>query len=247
VSQALSVDYEKSADEYAAHRHIHRGVYRELCERGGPDRGALVLEVGCGTGNYIRALAERVGCRAYGLDPSAAMLSHARAQTGAVTWLLGRAERLGFATGTFDLIFSVDVIHHIADKAAFYSQAAQILRPGGQVVTVTDSASIIRRREVLTGYFPETVEWELARYPRIAQVVTWMAEAGLEGKGVVSVEEPYEITRAQPFRDRAYSSLHLISENAWRAGLARLEHDLVRGPIRGVSRYACVWGRKPEA
>ena len=63
---------------------------------------------------------------------------------------------------------------------------------------------------------------------------------------VVAVEEPYGVTSAQPFRDRAYSSLHLISEEAWRAGLERLERDLARGPVRGVSRYACVWGCKPE-
>jgi hypothetical protein len=72
-----------------------------------------------------------------------------------------------------------------------------------------------------------------------------MDAAGLEALEVVEVEEPYEITRAQPFRDRAYSSLHLISVGAWRAGLERLERDLVRGPVRGVARYVCVWARKP--
>ena len=65
--------------------------------------------------------------------------------------------------------------------------------------------------------------------------------AGLE---VVTVEAPYEIASAQPFRDKAYSALHLISEDAWQAGLERLERDLARGPVRGVSRYACVWGQR---
>jgi hypothetical protein len=100
---------------------------------------------------------------------------------------------------------------------------------------------------VLAGYFPETVEPELARYPRIAQLEVWMAEAGLKGIEVIVIEEPYEITSAQPFRDRAYSSLHLISEKAWRAGLERLERDLSRGPVQGVSRYACVWGCRSRA
>ncbi len=110
---------------------------------------------------------------------------------------------------------------------------------------MTDSKDIIRRREILSGYFPETVEKELARYPRIAQLEDWMAAAGLGAFEVVVVEAPYEITDAQPYRDKAYSSLHLISEEAWRAGLARLERDLAQGPVRGMSRYACVWGRKP--
>jgi hypothetical protein len=119
------------------------------------------------------------------------------------------------------------------------------LRHGGQICTVTDSEDIIRRREILSGYFPETVEIEVARYPRITQLEAWMAQAGLVQFATATVEEPYEITDAQPFRAKAYSSVHLISEAAWQAGLERLERDLRRGPVRGVSRYACVWGRKP--
>nr|NIV32683.1 hypothetical protein [Anaerolineae bacterium] len=48
-------------------------------------------------------------------------------------------------------------------------------------------------------------------------------------------------------RDRAYSALHLIPVEAWRAGLERLERDLARGPVRGAARYACAWARKPAA
>ncbi len=73
-----------------------------------------------------------------------------------------------------------------------------------------------------------------------------MATAGLVTLDVVTVEAPYEITSAQPFRDRAYSSLRLIPDDALQAGAQRLERDLASGPIRGDSHYACVWGRKPE-
>jgi ubiquinone/menaquinone biosynthesis C-methylase UbiE len=238
------VRYDLAAGEYAAHRRIHSGVFRVLCKRGRLGAESTVLEVGCGTGNYISALAGRTSCAAWGLDPSPGMLAHAHGRAERVTWLLGRAEQLGFAGQAFTLVFSVDVIHHVADKASYYYEAARVLRPGGQVCTITDSEEIIRRREVLSGYFPETVEIELARYPRIGQLEAWMAAAGLVEPVVVTVEEPYEVTSAQAFRDKAYSSLHLISEEAWQAGLERLERDLARGPIRGASRYACLWGRK---
>ena len=160
-------------------------------------------------------------------------------------WVQGRAETLPCADDACDLIFSVDVIHHVADQAAFYREAARTLRPGGLVCTVTDSKEIIRRREILAGYFPDTVEVELARYPRIVQLEAWMAAAGLVEFALVTVMEPYELTSAQPFHGKAYSSLHLIPEDAWRAGLERLERDLARGPVQGFSRYACLWGRKP--
>jgi len=243
--QTRTVDYNQSASEYATHRMVHAGVFRELRAWTMLSPGARVLEVGCGTGNYITAVAETSGCFACGLDPSSEML--ARVSAIQVRRLLGRAEELTFANDVFDLIFSIDVIHHVGDKAAFYREAARVLAPGGRLCTVTDSADMIRRREILSGYFPETVEIELDRYPRIAQLQTWMGMAGLETFRVAAVEEQYEITSAQPFRDRAYSALRLIPMGAWRAGVERLERDLARGPIQGAARYACVWARKPVA
>jgi ubiquinone/menaquinone biosynthesis C-methylase UbiE len=244
MAQLPAIDYNQAAGSYAAHRRVHPGVFRELCERGRVRSKSKVLEVGCGTGNYVSALVGYTGCRAWGLDPFAEMLAHAGARPERVGWLLGRAEQMGFAADGLNLVFSVDVIHHVSDRTAFYREAARVLQPGGYVCTVTDSEEIIRRREVLSGYFPETVEVELARYPRLADLEKWMAEAGLAGLGTILVEEPFEISSAQPYRDKAFSSLHLISEEAWRVGLERLEQALARGPIRGSSRYACLWGRK---
>ena len=239
------VNYDQAAGSYAVHRRVHSGVLQGLYDRGGLVVDSTVLEVGCGTGNYVCALTRRFNCAAYGLDPAAGMLAHARAQPESVMWVQGRAETLPCADDACDLIFSVDVIHHVADQAAFYREAARTLRPGGLVCTVTDSKEIIRRREILAGYFPDTVEVELARYPRIPQLEAWMAAAGLVEFALVTVMEPYELASAQPFREKAYSSLHLIPEDAWRAGLERLERDLARGPVQGFSRYACLWGRKP--
>jgi ubiquinone/menaquinone biosynthesis C-methylase UbiE len=244
MAQLPAIDYNQTAGSYAAHRRVHPGVFRELRERGRVQSRSNVLEVGCGTGNYVSALVGYAGCPAWGLDPSAEMLAHACARPERVGWLLGRAEQLSFAAEAFDLVFSVDVIHHISDKAAFYREAARILQNGGYACTVTDSEEIIRQREVLSGYFPESVEVELARYPRLADLAGWMAEAGLVSLGTALVEEPFEIADAQPYRDKAFSSLHLISQEAWKAGLERLEQALARGPIRGASRYACLWGRK---
>jgi ubiquinone/menaquinone biosynthesis C-methylase UbiE len=238
------MDYEQGAGAYAVHRRAHEPLVRVLAGRcqGGPD--FRVLEVGCGTGNYANALAARLGCSLYGLDPAAGMLIQARGRSRAVSWLQGRAEALPLALGSVDLIYSVDVIHHVADKAAFFQGAARLLRPGGWVCTATDSEEIIQRREILSGYFPETVPVELARYPRIGELQAWMADAGLGEMAVIPVEESYEVTSAQAFRDKAFSSLHLIAESAWQRGLARLEADLTTGAVRGVARYACVWGQR---
>ncbi|OFX26719.1 MAG: hypothetical protein A2Z07_02230 [Armatimonadetes bacterium RBG_16_67_12] len=48
-----------------------------------------------------------------------------------------------------------------------------------------------------------------------------------------------------PYRDRAFSSLHLIPQEAFARGLARMEQDLREGPIHCVSRYLLLWGVTP--
>ena len=107
--QTPAVNYDQTADNYAAHRQLHGGVFRELCTRTTLDPGARVLEVGCGTGNYIAALAQTSGCTAYGLDPSIEMLSRVLPHVADAC-----------ATG------------EVADRGRLNVQLAQIRQPGQQ-------------------------------------------------------------------------------------------------------------------
>ena len=88
--------------------------------------------------------------------------------------MLGRAEQLNLPQGFFDLVFCVDVIHHLTDCAAYFREAYRVLKPGGKVCTVTESRDLIRNRSLHSVYFPETVEIDLARYPRMADLREWM-------------------------------------------------------------------------
>jgi ubiquinone/menaquinone biosynthesis C-methylase UbiE len=230
--------------EYARHRQVHPRVLDGLMARGEIDSGSGVLEVGCGTGNYIAAIQAATGCSCWAVDPSAEMLAAARGRAGAVTFQFGRAERLGFETGSFDLVFSVDVIHHVEDHPAHFQDVYRVLKLGGLTCTVTDSEWIIRHREPLAVYFPETVDVDLRRYPRIAALRALMQEAGFDEIEEHTVEFPYEVEDSRAYRDRAFSALHLISEKGFEEGLRRMERDLESGPIQGLSRYVLLWGSK---
>jgi ubiquinone/menaquinone biosynthesis C-methylase UbiE len=157
----------------------------------------------------------------------------------------GQAECLALPDAQFDLVLSVDVIHHVQDQRAYVKHAFRTLKPRGRICTVTDSAWIIGHREPLAVYWPETIELELARYPRIDDLQTLYQEAGFVSMRTEQVEHRATLTDTQAYRDKAFSSLHLISEAAFRRGMARLERDLRRGPVAWVSRYVLVWGTKP--
>lgn len=232
------------ASSYAANRRLHPGVLRGLLENGGLGQDRCVLEVGCGTGNYITALRELTGCQAWGIDPSPDMLARALERQSDVFFSDGRAEKLPFKDDRFDLVYSVDVIHHVKDRPASYREAMRVLRSGGQVCTVTDSEEIIRNRAPMARYFPEIVAVELARYPSMAELRGAMDAAGFRDYREVVVEQRGEVTDIQAYRDRAFSSLHLISPEAFARGIATMESDLARGPLEYVGRYVLVWGRK---
>jgi SAM-dependent methyltransferase len=241
----MKVNYDTLAHEYAQHRRVHPDVLTSLLENSRLDGASSVFEVGCGTGNYIIALQETTGCAAWGIDSSGQVLARARERGRRVRSELGQAEKLAFPGTTFDLIFSVDVIHHVNDRAAYYREACRVLKPGSKVCTVTDSEDIIHRRQPLSNYFPETVEMELKRYPRLADLHKMMAEAGFDGVAEEYVEYQFAITDIQAYRDKAFSSLHIIPQEAFERGIRRMEADLLAGPIQVISRSLVLWGVKP--
>lgn len=240
----MKIDYDFLAKEYALHRQIQPEVLKDLIQTGKLSHASQVLDVGCGTGNYTVALEKSSGCSCWGIEPSEQMLAKAREQTQSAPFKLGQAEHLDYPEGFFDLVFSVDVIHHVGDRPEHFREAWRILKKSGKVCTVTDSEEIIRRRQPLSVYFPESVEVELQRYPRIADLRAMLVEAGFSDLQEVVAEFPYALTDVQPFRDKAFSSLHLIPVEAFERGLQRMEQDLRAGPIPCVSRYLLLWGTK---
>jgi hypothetical protein len=97
----------------------------------------------------------------------------------------------------------------------------------------------------LAAYFPATIAADLARYPTLEALAVQMRDAGFTEVVTQPVAQPYLLTDAAPFRAKTYSVLHLISEAAFRAGLAQMEADLASGPLACTSRYTLLWGAKP--
>ena len=241
----MKIDYDTLASEYAQHRRIHSGVLMNLLAESHLNASSSVLEVGCGNGNYIVAIQEAVGCTCWGIDPSEQMLAISRSRSQQVRFEPGQAETLAFPEATFDLVFSVDVIHHVGDRTAFYHEACRVLKPGGKICTVTDSEDIIRDRQPLAYYFPESVEPEVKRYPHISDLHQIMVEASFDGIFEKRVVHHTTIQNIQAYRDKAFSSLYLISPEAFERGIQRMETDLLAGPIQVVSRYLLLCGMKP--
>jgi len=236
--------YQEIAPDYARLRRVHPEVLRGLIAGGSIDDHSRVLEIGCGTGNYICALRESTGCHCWGVDPSQHMLAQAMGRSPSVQISRGRAENTGLPEASFDVAFSVDVVHHLTARGRAFSEAARVLRPGGRLCIVTDSADIIRNRQPQSIYFPETIAAELARYPAIEALRSELTGAGFVELTETVVEFSSVLPDIEPYRAQVFSSLRLIPKEAFARGLARLESDFHKGPIPWVSRYLMLWGRQ---
>lgn len=96
--------------------------------------GQRVLDVGCGNGDYLRALASR-GVDAIGCDLSMGMLAAAPHGTPLVN---GDAQALPFAGASFDVVLAPHMLYHVPDRAAAAHELRRVLRSGGVCVAVTN-------------------------------------------------------------------------------------------------------------
>jgi SAM-dependent methyltransferase len=94
-------------------------------------RGKLVLDVGCGMGRFAE-VATRWGARVVGIDLSAAAEVAARNLSDRdFVALQADVFRLPFALESFDLIYSVGVLHHTPNCEAAVKVLEKYLKPGG--------------------------------------------------------------------------------------------------------------------
>jgi SAM-dependent methyltransferase len=235
---------EKNSSEYARLRQIHRPALTALIAGAGIQTRSRVLELGCGTGNYIGALQAETGCTAYGIDPSDEMLRKARSGRAQVAWVCAPAEKTGFADGQFDFVFAVDAIHHFGDRSRAFQETDRLLSKGGLFAIVTDSEEIIRNRTPLSAYWPETIEIELARYPRTDTLKTELRAAGFSDLRQEEVSAVAFLSDLEPYRAKAFSCLRLLSEDTFQRGLERLEQVAAKGPIESIRRYLVWWAKR---
>jgi len=118
--------------------------------------GGRVLDVGCGGGHILRALARR-GVEGIGIDP--------HPYGGAVCQRL-HAEEINTLGEQFELVYTLHALHEFETPEQFPREAREALRPGG-VLLIMDWAKGAR-----TGI--------RERYFAIETVAEWMADAGFD-------------------------------------------------------------------
>jgi ubiquinone/menaquinone biosynthesis C-methylase UbiE len=116
--------------------------YRRILAAAGITAQDRVLDLGCGIGNILIALAERIDFihPAAGVDVSRDLIrmgEQAIARAGLrdrIGLQVAPATRLPFEDGAFDVVITSHVLKHLDDEAllASFHEVARVLRPGGR-------------------------------------------------------------------------------------------------------------------
>jgi SAM-dependent methyltransferase len=240
------IDYDRLAPVYAVQRNASLYVLSHIVQAMRGRSVAAMLEAGCGTADYLWLLTRALAASGCGFDRSAGMLQEGRQKNPGLDLLQAQGlAAFPYAGAGFDLVLSVNVIHYIPDLHHFFAEAWRVLRPGGIVVTVTDSEQDIQER-TMSRYFPGTVAVELARYHPIATIERAMHQCGF---GMIEIshtrhEFTLDQTRLTGYRNKAFSALRLLPEEEFERGMRQLEDDVRRGGRMGREVYTYVWGIK---
>lgn len=105
------------------------------------ESGWTALDVGCGTGEDVVAMAAMVAPtgRAVGLDASEAMVTEAiqrHGDVGGASFQQGDAQRLPFDSDTFDACRCERTLLHVDDPTRAVGEIARVLKPGGRVALI---------------------------------------------------------------------------------------------------------------
>jgi SAM-dependent methyltransferase len=108
-------------------------TYQEAIRRVGVAAGQRVLDIGCGTGVFLRLVAER-GAVPFGLDASKTLLEIAHERVPEADLRLGEMEQLPYDDDTFDLVTGFNSFFFAASMVAALREAGRVAKTGVPVV-----------------------------------------------------------------------------------------------------------------
>ena len=123
---------------------LHRLWKRFTIEQAAAKRGQTILDLAGGTGDLARAFARRVGQSGHVVlaDINAAMLNEGRRRltdagvAGNLSIAQVDAEKLPFASSSFDCITMAFGLRNVTDKKAALTSMQRVLKPGGKALVL---------------------------------------------------------------------------------------------------------------
>lgn len=217
------------ADQYERQDRALAGLATAVLDLTAPQPGEHVLDIGCGSGTLVLALAARVGPHGYVLGADIAAHSVARARARIAAAGLRHAEVLGadvathpFVAGSFDLAFSRLGVMFFHDPTAAFANVHRAMRPTGRLA--------------LAVFRPASENaWPSAPVTAVQHLLPPMPPPALDEPGMFSWGDPARVQRileGAGFREVALTPVNLDYQLVGAGGAAEAAaFTLLFGPL----------------
>lgn len=215
-----------------------------------PQKDGRYFDIGCGTGNYTRALTD-MGLQLTGIEPSDVMITKAKANHPDIQFIQSNVEALPFENNSFDGGMGTFTIHHWDDVQKGLKEINRILKPGSRFVLLSFTPDQLMNYW-LSHYFPNTMKKSAEAVERSDKMMDLFKSCGF---AEVDTEKYFVhegltdyFLYANKYHPAAYldpqirngaSSFTLYADEAEvKRGLLQLEQDISNGSIQDIiNRY----------
>ena len=225
-------DYEKLYDSYDNRYEQNRmsDTLKFLDKEITQNKFNRILEVGCGTGYWVKNLVsgERF---VTGLDLSLPMLLQARRKIKHGHLINGEASTLPFDTQTFDFVFCVNAVHHFENKERFFVEAFKVLKTKGEIAIVLADIFNPDYKWYVYDYFDRAFEIDAARIPSIGELKEMMSKAGFSNLRTVTTEvikdkrKGTNVLSDHFLQKKGNSTLFALSDEEYSVGLEKIREE----------------------
>lgn len=220
---------EDTYNESKAKHNINPDIYISSLLRN--KKKLRVLDVGCGTGNYLmkqqKFFEGRGQIEWFGIEPSEAMLEifQKNNDNDSITVRLAEAEAIPFEDNYFDYVICNHSYHHFTDKEKAFGEIYRVLQKKG-VYHINTIHPYDMKKSWVYQFFPDVYQEDILRFYSMDTLFRTLETTGFDTKiekrvytyrrSMKSIQEEAKL--------RNYSQLHLISDVEYENGIIAIEN-----------------------
>ncbi len=230
-----SLNYNKISRVYDVSRAANIETVKKMIKLLRIDSISLIVDLGCGTGNYTYALSKS-SKNIIGIDSSIGMINEARTKYPDLQFINGDTMDLPFISAIFDSAVAIQVLHHISNKEKFLKETNRVLKNGSYIAIQSCSHEQLHAFWFFN-YFPNGLEKEIERTPDINMIITLLENTDFSNIGIEICYQDIVVAKETPERylDKNYrdgiSTFALLTEEEINLGCEKLRKDIASARV----------------